>query len=549
MYRLQSMCFAATVATAALLGAPVQAQETGAVRGTVTLVENGGPVHGAVILVIGSGALGLTDEQGAFEIPGVPAGSYEVLAQREHLTAVRQAITVSPGETALVDFALGLSPVHEDVTVTASATGTETTFEAFNAVTTLDSFDLARASSGSLGEALQNEPGIASRSFGPGSSRPVIRGFDGDRVLILEDGVRTGDLSSQSGDHGVTIDPNSAERIEIVRGPATLLYGSNAVGGLVNVITPHESYRESLFEGTRAQFGTDGGSANRQAGTNGSLQRSQGNVLVWAGGSLRRSGDYDTPEGTIENSATELTNAQAGLGWFGDRFFASGGLTFEDGRYGVPFADEFHGHPEEEADHAEEAEDGTEEEHAEEIEVDLDSRRRVGRFDVGLRNLSSRVVDGVRVTLNTEKLVGSAAFPPADPHPRHPAAASSCLGFMTRGPASPGGELNKDLQPFLILHVFHGYRLLQALIRYAPEPLRDLTCRVRPGGTRRNSRGRGRTAEAAPSRLNFSAASMRACHSPDFSRRNSRSIVCGDVPTPVTSRVRWNTQIGHCGLS
>ena len=113
MYRLQSMCFAATVATAALLGAPVQAQETGAVRGTVTLVENGGPVHGAVILVIGSGALGLTDEQGAFEIPGVPAGSYEVLAQREHLTAVRQAITVSPGETALVDFALGLSPVHE----------------------------------------------------------------------------------------------------------------------------------------------------------------------------------------------------------------------------------------------------------------------------------------------------------------------------------------------------------------------------------------------------------------------------------------------------
>ena len=333
MYRLQSMCFAATVATAALLGAPVQAQETGAVRGTVTLVENGGPVHGAVILVIGSGALGLTDEQGAFEIPGVPAGSYEVLAQREHLTAVRQAITVSPGETALVDFALGLSPVHEDVTVTASATGTETTFEAFNAVTTLDSFDLARASSGSLGEALQNEPGIASRSFGPGSSRPVIPrqrsgsrvshfqavdrgpafrlarkgfGFDGDRVLILEDGVRTGDLSSQSGDHGVTIDPNSAERIEIVRGPATLLYGSNAVGGLVNVITPHESYRESLFEGTRAQFGTDGGSANRQAGTNGSLQRSQGNVLVWAGGSLRRSGDYDTPEGTIENSATEL---------------------------------------------------------------------------------------------------------------------------------------------------------------------------------------------------------------------------------------------------
>ena len=168
--------------------------------------------------------------------------------------------------------------------MTASAGGAETTLEAFNAVTTLDSFDIAVAGTNTVGEALQNEPGIANRSFGPGTSRPIIRGFDGDRVLILEDGVRTGDLSSQSGDHGVTIDPNGAERIEIVRGPATLLYGSNAVGGLVNVITPHESYRESLFEGTRGQFSTDAGSANGQAGTAASLQHARGDVLFWGGG-------------------------------------------------------------------------------------------------------------------------------------------------------------------------------------------------------------------------------------------------------------------------
>ena len=88
-----------------------------------------------------------------------------------------------------------------------------------------------------------------------------------------------------------------------MRGPATLLYGSNAVGGLVNVITPHESYRESLFEGTRAQFTADAGSANAQAGTNASLQHAQNNLFFWAGGSVRRTGDYDTPEGAIENSA------------------------------------------------------------------------------------------------------------------------------------------------------------------------------------------------------------------------------------------------------
>ena len=342
-----------------------------------------------MILVVGSGAFALTDEQGMFEIDNIPASSYEVLAQREHLTAGRQMVTVDPGEAATVDFVLGLSPVHEDVTVTASVGGTETTFEAFNAVTTLDSFDITRESAGSLGDALRNEPGIASRSFGPGSSRPIIRGFDGDRVLILEDGLRTGDLSSQSGDHGVTIDPNGAERIEIVRGPATLLYGSNAVGGLVNVITPHESYRESLFDGTRAQFGTNVGSANAEAGTTASLQYSQNNVLVWGGGSMRRTDDYDTPQGAVENSATELTNARAGLGWFGDRFFASSGFTLEDGRYGVPFADEFH------QAHGVHAGEGPAE-----TEIDIASRRRVGRFDMGLRNLANTVIEGVRVALN-----------------------------------------------------------------------------------------------------------------------------------------------------
>ena len=390
MYGSITTRLAAALAAAAFLAMPVRAQETGAVGGTVTLTENGGVVHGAVVLVVGAGAVGLTDEQGAFEIEGVPPGSYEVVAQREHLSAARRMVTVAAGETATIDFVLGLSAVHEELTVTASAGGAQTTFEAFNAVTTLDSFDIAVEGTNTLGEALENEPGIASRSFGPGTSRPVIRGFDGDRVLILEDGVRTGDLSSQSGDHGVTIDPNGAERIEIVRGPATLLYGSNAVGGLVNVITPHESYRDSLFQGTRGQLSTDAGSANRQAGTAASLQHAQGDLLFWGGGSLRRTGDYDTPEGAVENSGTELANARAGVGWFGDRVFASGGLTTEDGRHGVPFAGGFHGA------HAEDRDD----EAGHELEVDLDSRRRAGRFDIGLRNLSNRAVERVRFTAN-----------------------------------------------------------------------------------------------------------------------------------------------------
>ena len=297
MYRLTAKLVHAAAWLAVLTAAPVLAQETGTVRGTVTLEENGDFVSGAVILVVGSGTFALTDARGSFVIDGVRAGSYEVLAQRDHLTAGRQTVTVEPRGVVTADFVLGLSPVHEEVTVTASAGGTETTFEAFNAVTTVDAFDIARESAAGLGDALRHEPGIAIRSFGPGAARPIIRGFDGDRVLILEDGVRTGDLSSESGDHGIAVDPNSAERIEIVRGPATLLYGSNAVGGLVNVITPHESTRSSLFEGTRAQLSADLGSANAQAGTNAGLQHARNGVRYWAGGSTRRTGTTPRPRG------------------------------------------------------------------------------------------------------------------------------------------------------------------------------------------------------------------------------------------------------------
>ena len=211
-----------SVALVGLGWTPSWAQNTGTIRGTVTLIETGEPVHGAVVLVIGPGRAVSTDTEGAFVIENVPAGTYEILAQREHLTASHQMIVVTSAETTNLKFELELSPIHEEVTVTATLADQATTFEAFNAITTLDAFDLVTDAKGTLGEALQDQPGIWKRSFGPGSSRPIIRGFDGDRVLVLEDGVRTGDVSSQSADHGVTIDPNGLDRIEIVRGPATL---------------------------------------------------------------------------------------------------------------------------------------------------------------------------------------------------------------------------------------------------------------------------------------------------------------------------------------
>ena len=364
------------------------AQETGAVRGTVTLDVNEDPVHGAIVLVIGPGRVTTTDERGQFEIDDLPPGAYELLAQREHLTAARQMVTIERGATATADFVLQLSPVHEEVTVTASAVA-ESTFEAFNAVTALDSFDLATNINGTVGAVLEHQPGVAKRSFGPGSSRPIIRGFDGDRVLVMQDGIRTGDLSAQSGDHGVSIDPAGLERLEIVRGPATLLYGSNAVGGVVNAITPHETFMTSLTDGVRGQTTIDAGSADAAVGGNGSFQLGHGRWMLWAGGGGRRTDDYDTPEGTVPNSKTELRNGRAGVGFAGATAFFSTGFQIEDGRYGVPFAGAFEANADVGAGTADEP-----------PAIDLDHQRRSIRLDAGLRNLNNRAIDAVRATVS-----------------------------------------------------------------------------------------------------------------------------------------------------
>ena len=98
--------------------------------------------------------------------------------------------------------------------------------------TVLEGDNLLQQQHGSLGETLNKQPGVASTWFGPGASRPVIRGLDGDRIRILRNGVGALDASSLSYDHAVPLDPVTVDRVEIVRGPAALLYGGNAIGGM-----------------------------------------------------------------------------------------------------------------------------------------------------------------------------------------------------------------------------------------------------------------------------------------------------------------------------
>ena len=355
------------------------AQNTGVIEGTVTL-PTGEPAHRVTVLVVDLGRIIETDDDGRYRFDQVPSGTYDVLAFQSMLTSEILSVEVGAGQTRTVDVELRITPLRQEITVTARGRE-ETTFQAIPSITSLDSFDLAEMMAPSLGEVLDGQLGVAKRSFGMGNARPVVRGFDGDRVLIMQDGVGIGSLGSQSGDHGEPIDPASVERIEVVKGPATLLYGSNAIGGVVNAISSHQEVHGQPHQGWRGRISSVFGTANAQVGGSFNAEYGTGQWMFWTGGGGQRAGDYAAPDGPVSNSKSRISNGSMGFGWFGAHAFASVDYKANDGRNGIPFATAFHG------EHEEGEEEG--EEDLENVEIAM--RRHNIRFSGGLRELGSTI--------------------------------------------------------------------------------------------------------------------------------------------------------------
>jgi iron complex outermembrane receptor protein len=289
------------------------------------------PLGGATIRIEELDREAVAAADGTFTFDSVPPGTYHlfVLAQgySTRRTEVRAAAGAPPIEL-LVDFDLHFEEV---VSVGPEA---RSQFESFQPVAVLSGQELTKQLETSLGATLERQPGVASRSLGPAPARPVIRGLDGDRVLILQDGQRLGDVSSQSGDHGVSVNPASASSIEVVRGPATLLYGANAIGGLVNVITDEIPTRPQT--GVSGRVTLDGGTAANEGGGAGDLHVGNGLFALHLGGGGRRAGDVTTPAGDVPNSHSRSGFGSAGLSWTGERGYAGGSYGYDDSRHGIP---------------------------------------------------------------------------------------------------------------------------------------------------------------------------------------------------------------------
>lgn len=306
----------------------------GSIAGKVTFGSDNAVLHEVSVQIVQLKRSTVTDNDGGYRFENVPPGRYTILAHQEGFADASKLVTVTAGSVLTVDLQMQLSGITEQVTVTASG-AEQTTFEAIATVSSIESNEIMTRASVGLGEVLEGQSGVSERSAGPGASRPVIRGFDGDRVKVASDGISAGSLAAQSGDHSEPIDPLSVERIEVVKGPATLLYGSSAIGGVVNAISGHD---EESHPGVRGYFSTIGATNSSQAAVSGGAEFGVKNWGFWGNGSGQRTSDYKAGGdfGSVQNTFTRSGTGSAGGGYFAQKAFFNANYTFYQSRYGIP---------------------------------------------------------------------------------------------------------------------------------------------------------------------------------------------------------------------
>ncbi len=421
---------------------PASAQDWGRIQGTVYVSARTEVATDATVTLVGLNYSTRVDESGQYIFDEVPAGSVLLRVESPLWGRNSETILVVAGETVEVDIEVIMHLQLEELIITAGPT-TLTRSELVNPINVLSGSDLLETDGVSLGEALKNQPGMASTYYGPGASRPIIGGVGGSRVKILQHGLDVGDVSDQSEDHAVVADALDVKRVEIIRGPAALLYGSEITGGVVNILggqIPNER-PVSRIEGVLM---ARGGLGSSERGGGGRLTGAFGNVVWNANGLFRETGDVSTPmfnpegiheehegehddhgesehddhdEGEhddhdedehdehgedehdedhgdevlvdhIENSGTSLSRGSFGMSYVGRRGFIGAAISFHNSDYGVP-GGHMHGHGDEHDEHGHDDhdehdhEDHDEDDHEDHDEDDHEDHDEHGHGEAG----------------------------------------------------------------------------------------------------------------------------------------------------------------------
>lgn len=331
----QVLCVGYFLATAFPAAGLLAQAGTGTVRGTVVDAATGGPITAALARLAERHRAEPTHDDGVFLLRNIPPGSYQLTVQRLGYSPETRRVEVTAGDTVLVRVEMQQAAVRLGPQVVTGTLTTRAGEEILSPASVLSEAQLERQLSTTVAATLEGTPGVAVSSMGASTGRPVIRGLGGDRIVVLEDGQRPGDLSALSGDHAVSVDPLSARQIDVVRGPMSLLYGSSALGGVVNVV--REEIPESVPEHTHGTLSAQGESALRAGVLGGEVRTAlTSDIAARVEGTVRRAGDTRTPAGVLTNTQSATYGAAAGVGYNRDATHAGMSYRFYANDYGIP---------------------------------------------------------------------------------------------------------------------------------------------------------------------------------------------------------------------
>ncbi|MBU1920398.1 TonB-dependent receptor [bacterium] len=274
-----------------------------------------------------------TADDGSFCFCDIPTGVFTLRASRIGYREAMRMIAVSDHDTLKLTVLLGDAPLQlgEVKIITQSDSHGAVHHDP---VVELRGGDLQRQLAPTIAATVENEPGVAQRSMGPAPARPVLHGLGGDRLLMLEDGLPTGDLSASSADHAVAIEPMTAERIEVTRGPETLLDGPGVLGGVINVkrgsivrVLPRQATGAITIQSESVNKGLAGG-------LNGTLPL--GSWVLRADGSRRSTDDMQTPDGTLHNTSICTGNGALGVSLIRPWGVLGAAANLYESKYGIP---------------------------------------------------------------------------------------------------------------------------------------------------------------------------------------------------------------------
>lgn len=294
--------------------------------------SNGQPLTGATILIEETGQGAASDEDGYFRLSGIERDTTTLIVRFIGYESRYVAVDLTSEEPERLEIVLESAVVRTDeMLVTASLFERITRYQPARSY---NASELQMRNTSSMGTLIDGEPGVAMRSFGHAPARPVIRGMDGERIQVLQNGMKMGDISATAHDHAVMLDPQAVDQLDIIRGPASLIYGSSAMGGIINAHS--NDIPSGWANGSSGYIGGQGQTGINALSGSGRYTYGADSWAMTLRSSLKNTGNMQTPIGEIPGTDLKAMHLASGLAYRTTNTHYGGSLHFTDQSYGIP---------------------------------------------------------------------------------------------------------------------------------------------------------------------------------------------------------------------